>query len=100
MFQNLIDMTNGLFVFYLIFINIAAFLLYWRDKVLARRGDFRVPESVLLGVALLGGSIGAFLSMNLFRHKTKKYKFKYGIPAILFLQICGFLLISTPGIIL
>ena len=72
---------------YLILINAAAFLLMLLDKWKARRGAWRIPEATLLGIALLGGSIGAIAGMNLFRHKTKHLKFSIGLPVILALQI-------------
>ena len=72
---------------YLILINAAAFLLMLLDKWKARRGAWRIPEATLLGIALLGGSIGAIAGMNLFRHKTKHLKFSIGLPVILTLQI-------------
>ena len=72
---------------YLILINAAALLLMLSDKLKATRGAWRIPEATLLGVAVLGGSIGALLGMKLFRHKTRHLKFALGIPLILFCQI-------------
>lgn len=57
------------------------------DKKRAIRGAWRIPEASLFIVALLGGSIGSILGMQHFRHKTKHWYFKYGMPAILILQI-------------
>jgi uncharacterized membrane protein YsdA (DUF1294 family) len=50
-----------------------------------------VPEATLLGFAALGGSVGAWLAMQLFRHKTQKKKFRYGVPAIFVLQLAAVL---------
>ena len=61
---------------YLILINVLAFALYGIDKFKARRG-----------VAALGGSIGAFLGMKLFHHKTLHPQFYIGIPVIFVLQV-------------
>ena len=72
---------------YLILVNAAALLLMLSDKLKAKRGAWRIPEATLMGVALLGGSIGALLGMKLFRHKTRHLKFTLGIPFILFCQI-------------
>ena len=72
---------------YLILINAAALVLMLSDKLKAKRGAWRIPEATLMGVALLGGSIGALLGMRLFRHKTRHLKFTLGIPLILFFQI-------------
>ena len=72
---------------YLILVNAAAFALMFADKQKAIRGQWRIPEKVLLGVALLGGSIGAIAGMYTFRHKTRHTKFKYGLPLILLVQL-------------
>lgn len=72
---------------YLILVNAAAFVLMFADKQKAIRGQWRIPEKVLLGVAILGGSIGAIAGMYTFRHKTRHGKFKYGLPLILLAQL-------------
>lgn len=72
---------------YLILINAAAFLLMLVDKYKAKTGQWRIPEKVLLGVAVLGGSVGAIAGMYTFRHKTRHAKFKYGLPLILLAQL-------------
>ena len=72
---------------YLILINAAAFALMFADKQKAIRGQWRIPEKVLLGVAVLGGSVGAIAGMYTFRHKTRHAKFKYGLPLILLAQL-------------
>ena len=77
----------GEFVLYLIGINVLTFLLYGFDKWKARRGKWRIPEDTLIWLAIVGGSIGALLGMNLFRHKTQHKKFTLGVPAIFVAQI-------------
>ena len=72
---------------YLIIINAAALLLMLIDKQKAKHGKWRISEKTLIGAALLGGSIGAILGMNIFRHKTKHPKFFIGLPLILAVQI-------------
>lgn len=72
---------------YLIIINAAALLLMLIDKQKAKHGKWRISEKTLIGAALLGGSIGAILGMNIFRHKTKHPKFSIGLPLILAVQI-------------
>lgn len=72
---------------YLLIINAVGFLLMLVDKLKAKRGLWRIPEATLMGVAVLGGSIGSLLGMNTFRHKTKHPKFTIGIPVILALQV-------------
>ena len=75
------------FWIYLILINAAACLLMHKDKRNAQQHRFRVPEAVLLSMALLGGSFGAVCGMVLFRHKTRKPIFSVGLPLIFFLQL-------------
>lgn len=64
------------------------------DKQKARRGAWRIPEATLMGVAVLGGSIGAIAGMRLFRHKTKHPKFYIGLPCILAAQIITLIAIT------
>ena len=74
-------------VIWLAVINLAAFCLYGIDKKRAKKGQWRISEKTLLLSAVFGGSIGAILGMHIFRHKTKHWYFRYGLPAILILQI-------------
>ena len=71
---------------YLILINVLGLGIMYLDKRKARRGAWRIPEGSLLTLAFIGGSIGMFLGMYLFRHKTQKLKFVMGIPLILAFQ--------------
>ena len=80
---------------YLLIVNAAGFALMLADKYKARKKLWRVPEATLMGVAVLGGSIGSLLGMYTVRHKTKHPKFTVGIPVILALQIVlGILLLA------
>ena len=80
-----------LILIYLAAVNVLALLLYGLDKFLAKReGARRIRERTLLLVAAFGGSIGAIAGMKLFRHKTLHKKFRYGLPAILALQLALF----------
>lgn len=73
--------------YYLLAINIVTFFVYGIDKYKARKEKWRISEATLLMLAAIGGSIGALLGMKTWHHKTKHKKFKYGVPAILLLQI-------------
>lgn len=70
-------------MYYLIAVNVAAWIMYGLDKWKARSGKWRISERTLLIVALIGGSVGALAGMLMFRHKTKKPKFVIGIPVML-----------------
>lgn len=72
---------------YLAAINIIGMAIMAIDKGKAKRQSNRISEKTLFTVALVGGSIGVKLGMELFRHKTKHNKFVYGIPAIIILQL-------------
>ena len=78
---------------YLIGINLAGFIIMGVDKKRAIRGAWRISEASLFFTALLGGSLGCILGMQHFRHKTKHWYFKYGIPAILVVQVLLFILL-------
>jgi len=72
---------------YLIIMNIAGFASMGIDKKRAVNKQWRIPEATLFGIAIIGGSLGSILGMKQFRHKTKHWYFKYGMPLILILQI-------------
>lgn len=72
---------------YLLIINAIAFFLMLADKQKAKKKKWRIPEATLIGVAVIGGSVGALAGMYTFRHKTKHPKFTIGVPVILALQI-------------
>ncbi|MBB6630395.1 DUF1294 domain-containing protein [Clostridium algidicarnis] len=72
---------------YFILLNILGFLSMYIDKSRSKKSQWRIRESTLIIIAILGGSIGSYLGMKKFRHKTKHSKFKYGIPFIIFIQI-------------
>jgi len=74
-------------IYYLVIINIITFLVYGIDKWKARKSLWRIREASLLMLAVLGGSIGAWLGMKVWHHKTQHKKFRYGIPAIIIVQI-------------
>ena len=72
---------------YLLAINVATFLVYGIDKLKAKRAKWRISEATLLLLAAAGGSIGAWMGMKVWHHKTLHMKFRYGVPIILLLQI-------------
>ena len=72
---------------YLAIINLVTFITYGIDKLKAKRSKWRIPEATLLCLAVIGGSIGAWLGMKAWHHKTQHKKFRYGIPAIIIVQI-------------
>lgn len=86
-------MTPQLLTTYLVLINAAAFVLMLADKLKARKGAWRIPESTLMGMAFLGGSVGAIAGMYAFRHKTRHKKFTVGLRLILAAQAAVILLI-------
>lgn len=82
-------------VVYLIIVNVIAFAMYGVDKRKAIKRAYRIPEKQLLGIAVIGGSIGAFLGMKIFRHKTLHLQFSMGIPAIMIVQVILVYVVNT-----
>lgn len=76
---------------YFVVINIVGFVIMGIDKAKAKANAWRIPEKTLLFIALIGGSIGVWLGMEIFRHKTKHWYFKYGVPAIFLVEFLAFL---------
>ena len=74
-------------MYYLLAINALSFILFGLDKYKAKKGKWRISEATLLMMAVIGGSIGAWIGMRLWHHKTKHKKFKYGIPVIIIIQV-------------
>ena len=87
-----------LIIIYFIILNILGFALMGIDKRKAIKHLWRIPESVLFIVAIIGGSIGSILGMQVFRHKTRTWNFVYGMPAILLIQVILFLFILNAPI--
>lgn len=81
------DILHSIALYCLLAVNAVAFVAYGVDKWKARRARWRIPESTLLGLAVIGGSIGAWAGMKVWHHKTLHQKFRYGIPAIFALQL-------------
>ena len=75
-------------MYYLLAINIVSLFLYGIDKYKAKKNKWRISEATLLMMAVIGGSIGAWVGMRLWHHKTMHKKFKYGIPVIMIMQVC------------
>ena len=85
---------------YIIAVNIITFSTYAFDKYKARNNTWRIRESVLLILAAAGGALGALAAMYLFRHKTRKWKFAMGVPAILTVQAALAYCLANGNIIL
>lgn len=77
---------------YILIVNLVGFVIMGVDKKRAVRGAWRISERSLFLTAIIGGSLGCILGMQHFRHKTKHWYFKYGMPAILLIQILLILL--------
>lgn len=75
------------FLIYLSLVNLLGFFAMFLDKRKAKKNKWRIPEKTLFLLALIGGSLGTTLGMHTFRHKTKHWYFKFGMPAILAIQL-------------
>lgn len=80
-------MNGHVILGYLLLSNLVAFVVYGIDKYKAKKGKWRISESTLLMLAIFGGSIGAWLAMKVFHHKTMHKKFYIGVPVIIVLQL-------------
>ncbi len=76
-------------IVYLIVINLVTFIVFGVDKSKARKHGWRIPEKTLFLLSIIGGSVGAIIGMHTFRHKTRKWYFAFGIPAILIIQLAA-----------
>ena len=74
-------------VYYLLLINMVTFLAFAIDKRRAVKRKWRIPEKTLLGLSLIGGSVGGLIAMYCFRHKIRKPAFAYGLPIMLLVQV-------------
>lgn len=80
---------------YLFTVNALCFLLMLTDKYKAKRKLWRIPETVLLTVAAIGGSLGTVMGMRIFRHKTLHLKFSLGVPVMLTIHIVLLIFLMT-----
>ena len=76
-----------LLMYYFTGINVITFLAFGWDKYCAKRGMWRMPEKTLLGLVMIGGTIGAYLAMEFYRHKTRKGNFRSAFWVIVMLQV-------------
>lgn len=81
-------------IYYLIFINVVAFIVFGVDKRKAVKNKWRIKESIFLLFSLIGGGIGSLFGMYLFHHKTKKKKFTFGVPLLTVLFIVIYIIIK------
>ena len=75
------------FLIYLAIVNAFTFIIYGIDKLKAKEHWWRISETTLLLLAVIGGSVGAWIGMKVWHHKTLHKKFKYGVPVIFLLQV-------------
>ena len=88
-------------IIYFVAINVVTFFMYGIDKWKAKRSKWRISEATLLWMVVVGGSIGAWLGIKIWNHKTMHKKFKYGVPAIIILQIAiiVYITIKVEGLV-
>ena len=91
-------MSSGLKIvlIFMAIMSVIGFFAMGIDKVKAKKGAWRIPEKTLFGIAFLGGGAGVWMGMEVFRHKTKHWYFKYGIPAITLIEFIAASYVFTP----
>ena len=75
------------FILYIFIINTISFILMRIDKRAAKNNMYRIPEKVFFAISFLLGSLGTYIGMYKFRHKTKHLSFKVFIPILLIVNI-------------
>ena len=85
---------DNLIEIYLLVVNIVGFFAMGIDKVKAKKKAWRIPEKTLLGFAVAGGGLGVWLGMEIFRHKTKHWYFKYGVPLMFIVELAAWFYLS------
>ena len=83
---------------YFFLMNIVTFVTFGIDKNLSKHNQLRVPDSTLLLLSALGGALGGFLAMYIFRHKTQKAKFFLVVPMLLVLHIVIAILVTFKNL--
>ena len=78
-------------IIFILVMTVITFVVFGVDKWKAKNEKWRTPESTLFLLAIFGGSIGALLGMQIWRHKTQHWAFRLGIPLILLLQVAALL---------
>ena len=81
----------------LLLLNLLSFFAYGFDKQKGRKGQYRISERMRMILALMGGSVGAWLGMKFFRQKTMKRKFYLGLPVIILVQAGIWIVITYKG---
>jgi uncharacterized membrane protein YsdA (DUF1294 family) len=87
------SLLNLLYI-YILIINIIGFVLMGRDKRKAKRQEYRISERTLWTVALIGGSVGSYIGMKVYRHKTKHRLFAMGFPFLVIVHCILFILVN------
>jgi len=86
-------MTKAILI-YLCAINVITYITYGVDKYKAVHHNWRIPESTLMFMGVIGGALGALCAMFSFHHKIRKNKFRFGLPVILFLQVALYMYLT------
>ena len=90
-------MQHRILLIYLAVVNILTIIVFGVDKMNAKSNRQRVRIVTLLGLAFIGGSVGALIGMYGFHHKTKKAYFTVGVPLILLMQVVVLFYVMNMG---
>ena len=78
---------NKFLLYYLVFINVLTFFMFLADKLFAMEHSWRTKIFRLLFVCFIGGSVGGYIAMNIFRHKTNMNYFTVGLPMMFVMHV-------------
>ena len=95
-FQDFFIRHRGMYI-YLTLINLITFAVFAIDKSNAIHHRSRIRVATLFRLALIGGSVGGLAAMYIFRHKTRKLNFTFGMPLILLVQIIILFCVANTG---
>ena len=90
--------NHAVLLWYLAIVNVVTFVVLVVDKLKAISGAWRIREAVLMGLSFIGGSVGGMLGMLVAHHKVNTYYFKYGLPAMLVVQLIVVAYLIQAGI--
>ena len=93
--KDIMTGMNQALTVYILAVSLLTWILFGLDKWKAIHGKWRIRESTLLGLSLIGGAAGGLAGMYLFRHKIRKMRFRIGVPLMRLVQAALFLLIKT-----
>ena len=95
------NLALSILIAYIAIISLISIIVCIYDKKISKKNrvELRIPEKTLMILSVLGGSVAMYITMLLIRHKTKHFKFMFGIPAIIVVQTAAIFALKYFGLI-